>query len=173
MNDPIIYQRSKCPQCGASLPQPANRCAYCGSIFSSNTLHAQPSHSPDFGIKAVWPLNIAFFVTALLYSLGWFLEDTQYYLAAPAVTIWAVVIPLWLVVFAFIWQAQWGQWLPGFAIAFPIFFFHAYIIYRIRGSLNKDAVGMAALFALAALAGWAAGRMLHNYIRRIIGLSQK
>ncbi len=164
---------STCPNCNAPLPQHPVLCEYCGTYFedSINAAHspnnsADTGVSEDFGIANSKLLFVTVIGAAILYGWGWRLEDLEFLLSEGAVILWGGILPLWLAASAFIWKAQWGQWLPGFAISIPIFLFHILIIWMIDGRVNDDVVGISAAFSAASLLGWVIGRLFHNYIRK-------
>jgi hypothetical protein len=102
----------------------------------------------------------------LLYTAGWMLEDTVYWLRTEAVALWAVALPSWLCMTAFTWRPRWGEWLIGFALSVPIFIVHLGLMWSVRDHLNDDYIGISAGFAVAALVGWVVGRLLHALVRR-------
>ncbi|TET52900.1 MAG: hypothetical protein E3J64_04395, partial [Anaerolineales bacterium] len=105
-------------------------------------------------------------VAALLYTIGWLLEDKYYWLADEAVVTWGVALPVWLFLVALAWRPRWGGWIAGFALSLPMFALHLGLMWIIEGRLNDDYVGISALFAGAALGGWLAGRFVHVVVRR-------
>ena len=117
-------------------------------------------------VVTVLLLLVGAVVAALLYAAGWLLEDTRYWLAEEAVAVWGVALPAWLFLVALSWRARWGGWLTGFAVAIPVLALHLGIMWLIEGRLNDDDVGISAMFAGAALAGWLLGRLVHYVVRR-------
>ena len=102
----------------------------------------------------------------VFYVGGWFVEDTEYWLAEAAVWLWAVSMPAWLFLTALGWRAGRGAWLSGIAFAAVLFAVHLAVMGLIDGRLRDDHLGIAAMFAGAALGGWLLGRILHNTLRR-------
>ena len=168
----------KCPECGGSLAEGVRRCAYCGvwldvgaepaAAVAEGPTHAvaRVGHAWDFGLGGRLPLLVGAVVAALLYAAGWLLEDTRYWLAEEAAAVWGVALPAWLFLVALSWRARWGGWLTGFAVAIPVLALHLGIMWLIEGRLNDDDVGISAMFAGAALAGWLLGRLVHYVVRR-------
>jgi len=183
----------KCPNCGStdtSIQQELKqgfvmKCAYCDTtslvtvdddgeakgkayIQQVSTKPAQPKMprgAAEFGLKS-GKLPIAAAIGALvLYLIGWFFEDTQYFLATEAMIIWVGILPLWLLGAALVWQTRQQVWWLGVGISILILLLHTAIPSFIRGRFNDDYLGIASMFAGAALAGWLLGRWLHWGIR--------
>jgi hypothetical protein len=93
------------------------------------------------------PLAAGFAVACVLYAVGWFLEDTDHWLAPGAVALWGAVLPIWLGVVAFMWRTRRAAWLVGLGIALIM-------------------LGIAGIYSALALVGWLAGRSLHIFLRR-------
>ena len=166
----------RCPECGGSVAPGERRCSYCGVWLE---VAATPDRAGEvvrssipareageFGLVGSAPLLVGIAVAALLYIVGWLLEDTRYWLAEEAVALWGVALPAWLFLVALVWRPQWGGWLAGLALAVPMLALHLGIMWLIEGRLNDDDVGMSALFSGAALAGWLLGRLVHAVVRR-------
>ena len=102
-----------------------------------------------------------------LYAFGWSLEDPKYFLRTQAVVAWSGAVPLVLAITAFGWRARWGAMMLGGVVALAIAITHVGVYASLRNfRVNDDAVGIAAVFAGAALAGWLAGRGMHEWVRR-------
>ncbi len=167
---PSVIDAVQCAYCGASVASEAKTCAYCGVWLTPlpDTKGAPATGNPfdgEFGIQGSKPLWVAALGTAVLYATGWLFEDTRYWLATEAVVIWAAAIPVWLCLVAIIWQARRSAWLWGFVIAVPLFLIHLTVMWSLRGHINDDLVGIAALFSGAALAGWLIGCLVHQLAR--------
>lgn len=163
-----------CANCNAPLPDYSVECEYCSTFFEE-TSYGTPTPNVylgtgginDFGIANPMLLFATILGAAILYGWGWRLEDLEFLLSKGAVILWAGILPLWLAVFAFLWKTPWGEWLPGFAVSIPIFFFHILIIWMIDGNINDKVLGISAAFSAASLLGWVVGRLSHNYIRKV------
>ena len=162
------------------------KCAYCDttslvtlgederSKSKPHTHHQKPTKPPqpkmphgaaEFGLKSA-KLSIVASVGALIfYLVGWLFEDTQYFLATEAMIFWVGILPLWLLIFALIWQTRQQVWWIGLGISIVILLLHTGIPSLIRGRFNDDYLGIAAMFAGVALVGWLLGRWLHWGIR--------
>ena len=179
-------QSLECPECGAPVAADATQCEYCNSFLGRSkaspaergaTRDPSPPTKPtwnwprlapgegEFGFWGWWPATVAAGGAAVLYGAGWFLEDTTYWLDDRAITVWAVLLPLWLCAWAAAWRAPRRGWLPGFLIAATMFAFHMAIPWLLRNRLNDDLVGIGAAFAAGALAGWLVGRIIHFCLR--------
>jgi len=187
----VELQSIECPECGAPLPNDVKRCAYCNSWLreapkdpapTSDTRDPAPasdSRVPDpspkrprlalgereFGLSGWWPAGVAAAGAAVLYGIGWLLEDPTYWLDQRAIAVWAVLLPLWQCAIALVWRAPRRGWLPGLLIAATIFTLHLAIPWWLGGRINDDLIGIGGAFAGGALAGWLAGRLLHYWIR--------
>jgi hypothetical protein len=119
----------------------------------------------EFGLSGQLPLALALVGGLGIYLTGWLFEDLTYWLEDEAVFLWVVILPLWLLLTAVFWQTDRRGWTVGLVLALPIFVAHVFVIWLIRGRLNDDHVGIAAMVAGAALLGWIFGRVLHHAIR--------
>jgi hypothetical protein len=119
----------------------------------------------EFGISGQLPLALAFVGGLGLYLIGWLFEDLTYWLEDEAVFIWVVLLPLWLFLSALVWRSERRGWTAGLVLALPMFTAHVFVIWLIRGRLDDDHFGIAAMVAGAALLGWLLGRGLHHGIR--------
>ncbi len=157
-----------CPNCGVSVPAGSRRCPYCGTWFDASPSTAGPDpDAGEFGLRGKGPLVVGGAGALLLYGLGWLFEDTRFWLADAAVAVWAVALPLWLLLLAFGWRLGRGAWLGGIVFSAVLFAVHLAVTWALAGRLQDDYVGIAALFAGAALGGWMLGRLLHQAVRRI------
>ena len=119
----------------------------------------------SWGIPGHSPIIIALIGAVLaVYATGWFFEDTAYWLARTAIIVWAFALPLILLLLGITWRIRTFGWLYGLAFAVPIFLIHLGIMGLIDGRVQDDHVGIAAMFAGAAFAGWLIGRALHTII---------
>ena len=166
-----IVNAIKCSSCGASIASDAQQCHYCGvwlvSVLNKRT--ARPtldSDAGEFGVQGYPPLVLGIVGALVLYTTGWFFEDTQYWLDEKAMLIWGVAIPVWLGLVGTVWQSAHNGWLLGIVVALPIFVIHLIVMWVIRGQLNDDYVGIAAIFSGLVLAGWILGRLTHLLIRK-------
>jgi hypothetical protein len=175
-------QPRRCPACGAPVPESAPRCEHCGAWF-------EPSHEMGFArssgvsiLRAIFPklhpgagefgfrgrgvLALGMVFSFVLYGLGWLLEDTQYWLAPGSIAVWGAVLPIWLGLVALFWRTPRSAWPVGFTSAVVLFAAHLVIVWLIRNRINDDLVGIAAIYAGIALAGWLLGRWLRALLRR-------
>jgi ribosomal protein L40E len=164
----LIKQVQKCQQCGAPVNQDAESCQYCGTEFYSPEKHQAGKKKKallkDFGWKGILALNIAGII--IIYTLGWFFEDKQYWLDTTATLIWAVPLPLWIVVMTFYWFRPRGTLITGFIIGIVLFAAHFLLILSYENwHVNDDYIGIAAMFAGIALGAWILGRILHHMAR--------
>jgi hypothetical protein len=177
----MTVETRECPRCGATFAPGSRQCSYCGTWMaeSTDTPSAEgsaqskrtftwrlPPGAGEFGIRGWVPIAVGLAGAALLYALGWQFEDIRYWLDAKAALIWASALPAWLLLAAFLWRPKRLGWVAGLAIAAPIFLLHLAVMYALRRRLNDDQVGIAALYAGAALVGWLLGRALHYLARR-------
>ena len=177
----MTVKTRECPRCGAPLAPGSLQCSYCGTWMAESTdkpgaeRSAQakrasswrlPPATGEFGIRGWAPIAVGLAGAALLYALGWKFEDTRYWLDVKAALIWAGALPAWLLLAAFLWRPKRNGCVVGLAIAVPIFLLHLGIMFALRHRLNDDQVGIAALYAGAALVGWLLGRALHYLVRR-------
>jgi hypothetical protein len=112
------------------------------------------------------PILIGLTLAAAIYSLGWVLEDREYWLAPGAVALWAAVLPIWLGLIALTWRSRRRAWPIGLGVALAILAVHLGIMWLISGRINDDLFGIAAIYATLALAGWLLGRFLHFTLRK-------
>ena len=167
-----------CPECGASVPRRTEQCPYCGTWFEAAAKNMSsaapveivpaPSLHPEagaFGVQSRGFLVGGLCGALVLYLIGWFFEDPEYWLADAAIWMWAVAEPAWLFLIALGLQTRRGVILSGVAFAVVQFAVHLAVIGVIAGRVQDDYVGIAAMFAGAALGGWLLGRMLHRIIR--------
>ena len=169
-----------CPQCGAPVETSSLQCEYCGTWFDkagnvkpekSKTLHKiasisrLPSGAGEFGISSRYLPAVGALIAFILYIVGWFFEDTQYWLDETAMTIWIGALPLWLFVITLVWRSSRGMLVGGLVISLIVFVTHVAIILMIRGRLWDDHIGIAVVVAVASLIGWFLGRLVHSIIR--------
>jgi hypothetical protein len=132
-----------------------------------------PSFTPeqlqavDFGVKGSGYILACFVGAIIIYIIGWFFEDTVYWLDTTAVVIWAGVLPLWMLAFSYTWRTSKGQWYPGLLFSILLFLIHLSIMWVIDRYIYDDSVGISAEFAGAALGGWILGRLLHIAAQRV------
>jgi hypothetical protein len=174
----------QCPECGAPVAPHTKQCAYCGSWLEDHSGHIPiesieakappPRQLPDlklspgvaeFGFSGQLPLALAFVGGLGIYFTGWLFEDLAYWLEDKAVFIWVVILPLWLFLTALSWQTDRRAWTAGLVLAIPIFAMHIFVIWLVRGRLNDDHFGIAAMVAGTSLLSWILGRVLHHGIR--------
>ena len=105
-------------------------------------------------------------VACVLYVLGWFLEDTQYWLAPASIAVWGALLPIWLGLVAFLWRTPRPVLMAGLIMATAIFATHLTMVWLIRRHINDDLVGIAAIYAGLAFAGWVLGRWMRAFLRR-------
>ncbi len=175
-------QPRRCPACGAPVPASAPRCEHCGAWF-------QPTHEKgitrssgasilraifpklhpgagEFGLQGRFVPAAGLALALVLYALGWFLEDTEYWLSPASIAVWGAVLPIWLGLVAFFWRTPRHVWASGLIVAAACFAAHLTIVWLIRGRVNDDLVGIAAIYAGLALTGWLMGRWLRALLRR-------
>ena len=99
-------------------------------------------------------------MTAVLLVFG------AYLAGMVGIGLWAAALPAWLFLTSLGWRAGRGAWLSGIAFAVVLFAVHLIVMMIVDGRLQDDHVGIAAMFAGAALGGWLLGRILHNTLRR-------
>ena len=169
----------ECEKCGAPLEIDASQCTYCGAWYEDNKREISPHYRQniivsilnlpqgigEFGISSNRFFVSGLTITLVLYVLGWFFEDPQYWLNEKAILIWVGIIPMWLFSVALLWHAYRKVVLYALVISLVVFLVHMIVIWIIRGSLWDDHVGIAALVAGSWLAGWILGRLVHGIIR--------
>ena len=169
----------ECEKCGAPLKNATYQCLHCGAWYEVNN-KVDPSHDRQekilsflnlpqglgefgFSSKKIFATSVS--ITSLLYGLGWFFEDPQYWLNETAVLIWVGIIPIWLFCVALLWQVHpKTTWVPIVG-SLVVFLTHITVIWAIRGNLWNDHVGIAALVAGSWLAAWLLGRLAHGIFR--------
>ena len=176
----MALESYECPQCGAAVKENATQCEYCGTwLRQVDTAKSQKSKGGEsFYLPLKLPAGVGEFgttnrvlktgslVLALgLYVVGWFLEDTQYWLDERAMLIWVGILPLWLFGVALMWRSNRMVLGVGLLLALGEFIAHVAVIFTIRGSLWDDHIGIASLVAGTSLAGWLLGRVLHAVLR--------
>ena len=164
----MITKNLKCQQCGAPVTGDSEECRYCGTRFYSpdnkKKEKRKKSLLKDFGWKGILYLNITGII--IIYSLGWFFEDTEYWLDDTAIFIWAVMLPLWIMVMTFFWFRERGAIIIGFIINLAIFVIHYIVILSFeRWHFNDDYLGISAMFAGIAFGAWILGRIFHHLAR--------
>lgn len=174
----VMVKTRQCPGCGAPVPEGARRCAYCGSWYETLAKHVPvqrllhtiaPRLTPgagEFGLRGKVVLVAGALGAAILYASGWLFENTYYWLEDEAVAIWTGALPAWLCLVALAWRTRGRAWPTGFGFGVPVFAVHLGAMALIRGRVLDDYVGIAAVFAAAALGGWLLGRALHAMVRR-------
>jgi hypothetical protein len=159
------------------VPISDRQCDYCGSWFADEgrirqQVRRKPSLTPeqlraaDFGVKGSGTILVCFLGAVIIYAVGWYFEDLVYWLDTTAVVIWAIVLPVWMLVFSYTWRASKGQWYPGLIFSIPLFLIHLSIMWAVDRHIYDDSVGISAEFAGAALGGWILGRVLHIITQR-------
>ncbi len=146
----------------------ADRCAYCGAWLkqASSGENAAPPAPPDFGLRGPALLCVGAVGGVLLYALGWFFEDTRYWLDARAVAVWTLALPLWTCGIAFFRRGGRGGQLLGLGLGVALFSVHAVLMGLVAGRFTDDYAGISAALGGAAAAGWWLGRLLHAAARR-------
>ena len=174
----MTLQPRVCPGCGGPVPVSARRCTHCGAWFEENSPSTRsasrfrslfaglPVDAGEFGIQGSLPLILGLVLAGMIYATGWLLEDTLYWLAPGAVALWGALLPIWLAVVALTWRTRLAVWPIGLGIALGIMAFHLGIVWMLRQRINDDLLGIAAIYAALALAGWLLGRLLHLTLRR-------
>ena len=167
----MALRSQACHNCGASVPARAQQCPYCDTWFDASTPGGTTARRVDpnageFGVQGWGWLGVALGGALVFYGAGWFLEDTRYWLADAAIGLWAAALPAWLFLTSLGWRAGRGAWLSGIAFAVALFIVHLALMGILAGRVQDDYVGIAAMFAGAALGGWLLGRILHNTLRR-------
>ncbi len=176
----MSIEQRVCPGCGGPVAVSAQRCEHCGAWFDTSgkagssklasstqrLFSPLPSEAGEFGLSGHLPLLVGLMLAAVMYAIGWILEDREYWLAPGAVAIWAAALPIWLGLVSLTWKTNRTAWPIGLAIALITLGIHLGIMWLIRGRINDDMLGIAATFAALALAGWLLGRLLHFVLRR-------
>ncbi len=169
----------ECENCGAALEKNRQQCAYCGTWYENGgraifarsrpkkiaSIANLPQGVGEFGVSSNWLFVAGAVIALMLYILGWFFEDTQYWLNETAMLIWAGIMPLWLFGIALLWQASRKIAWYGLGISLVVFLGHILMIWIIRGNLWDDHVGIAGMVASTSLVGWLLGRLAHRMIR--------
>jgi hypothetical protein len=165
----IINKSIICYQCGAPVPQESMKCQYCGTEFGVIDAEAPQKKKKllkDFGWRGMAPFSLNIIGILILYSIGWILEDKQYWLDDSAIVFWAVLLPLWILIMTFIWSQKKGAIIIGFILCLIIFGVHLLLIMMFeRWHFNDDYLGIAVLFASIPLGSWIVGRVLHHLVR--------
>ena len=169
----------ECNKCGASLEENATRCEFCGTWYEGNqqvvstqnlsdrivSFFSLPQGVGEFGISHERFFLISSLIIFGIYMLGWSFEDPEYWLDEKAILIWMGLMPLVLLAAALIWSTKQRAVLLGLVNSALLFIVHLIIIWSIQGSLWDDHVGIAAMVASGAFAGWTIGRLAHKIIR--------
>lgn len=169
----------ECENCGASLEKNSLQCPYCGTWYEGNkrgisvpdrqnkniSLLTLPKGVGEFGISKKQFIITGITIALILYVLGWFFEDLQYWLNETAMLIWVGILPVWVFSIALLCRVKWEITLYALGISLAIFLIHMGVIWAIRGSLWDDHVGIAALVGSSWFAGWLLGRLAHRMIR--------
>lgn len=171
-----------CPACGAPLPEGSRRCEHCGVWFETTPEKKDPASSVrsmgqiilprlstgagEFGFEGKPPLVLGMIMACIIYILGWFLEDTQYWLAPASIAAWGALMPIWLGLAAFLWRTPRPVWMVGLIVGLALFAAHIAIVWLIRRDINDDLVGIAAIYAGMAFAGWSLGRWMRALLRQ-------
>jgi len=169
----------ECENCGASLEKEDLQCAYCGTWYEGNENEISDHNPPskvisilnlpqgigEFGISSNLFWVIGIIIITVLYVLGWFFEDKQYWLNGKALFIWVGIMPMCLFGVALLWQVTRKVMLYGLVFSLVVFLLHIFVIWKIRGNLWDDHYGIAAIVAGSLLAGWTLGRVGHRIIR--------
>ena len=168
---PETPQAHSCPKCGAPVEPGLTRCPYCGiaMVTGQPVARAAPVidyDAAEFGFERPTLLALGLGLAAAIYAIGWWFEDTEYWLDTRAVVTWTVLLPLWLALVVFAWRPRWGQWFLGIGFALAVFAAHVGVMAVIEGRLNDDDFGISGMVAGAAFAGWCVGRILHIAVVR-------
>jgi hypothetical protein len=176
----MVLEQRVCPGCGGPVAASTTRCEHCGAWLEDRSearigkpasslkrfFAPLPVDAGEFGMTGSLPLAVGLAVAAVLYALGWALEDTQYWLAPGAVAIWAAALPIMLGLTALLWRTRLTAWFLGLGIALAILALHLAIIWLIRARINDDMFGIASIYATTAFVGWLLGRTAHFALRR-------
>ena len=157
----------ECDNCGASLKLDATLCAYCGSTLLSaghTASNSAGNGGRSFGFSGPIYYFVILSVLAGIYGMGWVFEDPRYWLDTRAYIIWCGVVPFWMLSGALFRNSITTPILLGVGISLGLVICHLIIMTLLRGSINDDMVGMAAMVGGSALAGWLAGRFIHHRI---------
>ena len=179
----MALQQRVCPGCGGPVAKSTSRCERCGAWFEEehgsdmaggtkaasalkSFFQRLPPDAGEFGLGGMLPLAAGFAMACVLYAVGWFMEDTDYWLAPGAVALWGAVLPIWLGMVASLWRTQRAAWPVGLGIALIMLAIHLGIVWLIRQRINDDMLGIAAMYSALALVGWLLGRLGHLAMRR-------
>ena len=175
----MAMKTRECEKCGASLEKNELQCAFCGTWYEGNKrvisarIHTNkvvsilnlPQGIGEFGISSNRFFVVGVTITMVLYVLGWFFEDQQYWLNETAMLIWVGIMLMCLFGFSLLWRVARKGMMYGFVISIVIFLMHMLVIWVIRGDLWDDHIGIAAMVAGSSFAGWLLGRLVHEMIR--------
>ncbi len=164
----------ECDNCGASLRRDAVHCVYCGSsvVPRAASQIGRPANDKDqFGFSG-WLYHLSTLgAIAALYALGWLLEDTRYWLNTRAFIVWTGAIPAVMFLFALLRRSEVVPILLGLGISLALTVSHCVVMVLIRGNLNDDMLGIAAIIGGSAMLGWIAGGLVRHRICK--GLSRR
>lgn len=119
-------------------------------------MNSTDSPVPGFTGRAAWAILLA--GIGLLYGLGWFYEDTRYWLDTRAVLIWSVALPLWLAAGGGLFRlAPLGGFLLGLTMGVVVLLVHTVVMTLVDGHFNDDHLGISALYGGACWLGWSLG----------------
>ncbi len=169
----------ECEKCGAPLENDTFKCSHCGAWYEDNkgagaakdsqkkivSILKLPQGLGEFGLSSSKFFVMTVTITLVLYTLGWFFEDPQYWLNETTMLIWVGMIPIWLFSAALLWRTILNTILYALVASLVVFLMHILVIWAIRGNLWDDHLGIAALVAGSWLAGWLLGRLAHGLIR--------
>ncbi len=157
----------KCPSCSAPINLEAKECEFCGAEFLISDKGKIIKNIKDFGAKSNWFFGLILFGVVTFYILGWFFEDTNYWLNDKAVIIWLVILPIWILTVTSVWANKWGAILYGVIISLLIFISHTIIMgYYRNWHFNDDYFGISGMFAGGVLGAWLTGRLIHYLIKK-------
>jgi len=132
----------ECENCGASLEKSAFQCAYCGTWYENGegvisarnypnkilSIMNLPQDIGEFGISSNLLFVAGAIIALALYVLGWYFEDTLYWLNETAMLIWVGIVPIWLFGVALLWQVPRKAVLYGLIISIIVFIIHILVI---------------------------------------------